>query len=164
MTPAHREPRWAIVLAAILISMMLLRECACVSRPADPATKRREEKVAADFAARVLGATSGARSDKWQSLRTETYKPGEIALELLYATPPSSTAEAKADTERILRGALAILQRDGRKPASEMVMIWVYALQQRKGETGTDRLVTFGKAKYNPLHDAITFDAPQPKG
>ena len=71
-------------------------------------------------------------------------------------SPVVTLADAEADTKAIARAVLAQLVKEGRKPATEHIVLLVHAQQAGfKGETGTELVRPFGSTSYNFNNDRL---------
>lgn len=134
------------------------------ARAAEEAAERgrlQEEETARlseQFGPRVLEAAD-ARNGRWMRLRVDEFAPRQVRLTLLYSSDPASMAEVERDTRSIVRGALSVLQAEGKTPTKDIIFVFAHAHKPERGVTGSDQVRVYGKAFYDPFSDSIKFQA-----
>jgi len=102
---------------------------------------------------RVVGRMPAA----WHDIVIDNLTSLSVGATLIYAAPPADFHQVQADTHKIARAILKVLQDKGKSPHQDMITVHVHAQLPIRGETGAAMTRYFGKTMYDYNDDRLVF-------
>ena len=109
---------------------------------------------------KVLAAL-GEPKPHWKSINVYETNKTSYAAQIVYDRVPGGMVEATADELALVKGVLAQLLSQGRKPTEEWISVHARAYQAKKGVTGASLWVPLGSTHYDFNKDAIEWEPPK---
>jgi len=91
----------------------------------------------------------------WESITVS--QKDRYAVTLNYKNTPL-LGEPEIDTKLVARAVITELLKEGKRPARDFIMFFVYAQRPVVGETGENMVEVYGSTRYDPNTDQLIYE------